>query len=349
MQTYGADRCREVAGRLVLHSRIPKGWTARTPATLVHAEHPGTTVLWEGDYFEVVEAALLDNGGVRYVLLPWRDDHTIRTFEAYDEESERRRIEDHDRAMRQRRASVMTRLSGIALGHLPARVQNELQNELGVSPTRMTLLSCIPPFALFGVLLFITVGAFIAQRPSPVPTWLFVVGGLLAVESLLRFWIAMSRAEGIGSFFGTLGYVVYRLVRPRPAGTAAATAKGESIRFTPPPEEVEVADAFEMAAPFLTLLPAVEQRRLAELRGLDYRRHAFAVAIALLVFSFAGAWTSYGRFVEEGGVTALISTAIAAGIALEQAIRLVLLSKGPAGSILGLIVRPFARNLLAKA
>lgn len=345
MHAYGADRCREVAGRRILHSRIPKGWTPRTPAALRHAEYPGTTVLWDDEYFEVVEAAPLDNGGVRYVLMPWRDDHTIRTLEAYDAESERQRAADYERAMQQRRASLAARFSGVLLGHLPHVVQNELQNRLGVSALRMTVLSTVPPLVLFGVCIYIESGAAIAQKPSPVPLWLLFLAALLTAESLVRFYVAMSQSRGVGSLLGTVAYLVWWAVSPRRAAMVRPwSARGDSVRFTPPSEERAAQDAFEIAAPFLTLLPAGQQRRFAATRGFDYRRHAFAVAWTILIFSLAGIWTSWAN-VASGEVPPVVSLIIAVALAAEQALRLVRLRHGPTGSILGLIVRPFTRRI----
>ena len=83
MLPYGGDRVRSAGGKIVLHSNISKGWTPRRDRTNVHAEFPGTAVLWDDEYFEVVHAELLPQGGVRYVLEPWRDEHVIRVFDRY--------------------------------------------------------------------------------------------------------------------------------------------------------------------------------------------------------------------------------------------------------------------------
>jgi len=37
MQAYGSDRVRVDGERIVLSSRLPKGWTARAPKTLTSA------------------------------------------------------------------------------------------------------------------------------------------------------------------------------------------------------------------------------------------------------------------------------------------------------------------------
>ena len=65
-------------GRIVLASRVEKGWTARVAKTLTSPEHPGTAVLCEDQYYEVLEASVQAQGGVRYVLAPWAEEHAIR-------------------------------------------------------------------------------------------------------------------------------------------------------------------------------------------------------------------------------------------------------------------------------
>src|SRR5438067_1319355 len=87
MTPYGSDRARVDGERIVLSSRLPKGWTARVARTLTSAEFPGTAVLWEEQYFEVVGAEPLP-AGVRYTLEPWCDHHAMRVTARYDDDSE---------------------------------------------------------------------------------------------------------------------------------------------------------------------------------------------------------------------------------------------------------------------
>src|SRR5204862_4742451 len=96
MQAYGSDRLREGDdGQLILLSRLPKnGWTPRVEKTLTTAEFPGTAVLWEEQFFEVVTADPLPQGGVRYVLPPWRAHHAMRLTARYDPETEAQRVEE---------------------------------------------------------------------------------------------------------------------------------------------------------------------------------------------------------------------------------------------------------------
>ena len=75
---FGTDRL-ELApsGRVRLLCRQPKGWVARKPAERGSALHPGTTVRWEDDLWEVVSAGETPVG-VSYELAPWDDRHAIR-------------------------------------------------------------------------------------------------------------------------------------------------------------------------------------------------------------------------------------------------------------------------------
>lgn len=337
MQTHGADRARQAGDKVILHSALAKGWTARTPKTLTNSEHPGTAVLWEEQYYEVVEATALPTGGVRYVLTQWREDHTIRTFESYDAHAEELRIADHERVRRQRRAGFLANLSGVFLGFLPAPVQMHLENELGVRATRMTLLSCLLPMISLGICIYVQVGARIRGALSPVPGLLWPILGLLAVEAVIRFFVAMSQGRPMGSVIGMLAYAIYRpLSGKRDSLPSASGGRGYSVAFTPPTEDVARRDALTLKEPLLTLLAPAEQQRLAERIGFDYRRTASGVAWVICVAAAIGAFTSKTP----------LGMLIAAAVAIEQALRLIKLRREPAGSIFGFVVRPFVRDLL---
>ena len=111
-----------------------------------------------------------------------------------------------------------------------------------------------------------------------------------------------------------------------------------SVAFTPPTEDVAIRDALTLKEPLLTLLPPADQKRLAERVGFDYRRTAFAVAWVILVFAALGAFTS----------STAPAMLIAAAVAVEQVVRLMRLRREPVGSIFGILVRPFVRDLLRR-
>lgn len=348
MHPYGSDRVRAAGGKVILHSPLAKGWRARVAKTNTSAEFPGTAVLWDDHYFEVLEATPLDSGAVRYVLAPWPDQHTIRTFEPYDAASEERRREDFERARRQRRASGSSRLAGILLGHLPEPVQNHLRDELGVVPSRMTLLSCVIPVAFVGACVWRRAGAAIAQQASPVPQWLWFVCAYLLVESAIRFYTAMSQSRAMGSLLGGILYLAFwSLRRNRAKLPSPFASRGENYKtiIIPPPDDVALRDSIEMRAPLLTLLTPAEQRELAQRYGFDYRRHAAVFAWTILVVAVAGVVTSYMKVSTAATLSALLSMFCAAAVAIEQVARLLAFKRGPAGSIFGALVRPFVRDL----
>lgn len=344
MRTFGADRHRVAGERVVLLSAISKGWTARVAKTGTSAEYPGTAVLWDDAYFEVVEAVAADGGRVRYVLAPWRDDHTIRTFEVYDEETEARRVADHQLAQKQQRASAVSRWSSMILGHLPGVVQHHLENELGLFPARMTMFSAIPPAIVFTVCLGIAADAMMKQEPPPIATPLLLFCGLWFLESFIRFFLAMTQQRGFGSIEGTVGYLLFRALSPNRDRWPALFARGKAAFTLPPEDDVAFRDALEMKGPLLTLLSAREQQLLAS-RGFDYRRHAFPLTWVLLVSSLLGAITSYVSVSSGASGASLLSMFIAAAVAVEQVLRLVQLQRGPAPSVFGALVRPFVRDV----
>jgi energy-coupling factor transporter transmembrane protein EcfT len=305
-------------------------------------------VYWDEEYFEVVAAEVAGTGSVRYVLEPWRDDHVIRTFESYNDESEARLSADYALAEKQRRNSVLTRLSAMALGHLPSPVQNRLANEMGVSPTRMTILSCVPPLVVLGVCVFVTAGAKIEQKESGIPTWVMLLAAFLAVESGMRFLVAMSQNRGMGSLLGTLVYMfVYAFSGSRKKNMPEPLQEaGDGVFFMiPPTEDVARRDSITMRGPMLSLLTPAEQVRLAKNHRYNYKDHAVALAWIILIMTILGVVSSWIQ-IQQGRTSAIVSLLAAGALAVEQIARLLALRRGPAGSVLGFVVRPFVRDLL---
>jgi hypothetical protein len=347
MRAFGSDRVRASGERVVLLSAFSKGWTARTPKSGTHSEYPGTTVLCDEQYFEVVEATAAEGERVRYVLEPWREEHTIRQFEHYSEEAEARRLADYDLAKKQRRASTVSTWSGLILGHLPEPAQRRLQNDLGVSPSAITIISCIPPVVLFGVSVYLGIDAYMRGVKSPIPAPLFFLVAFMAFESFIRFFVAMQQGRGLGSVLGTLLYILYWSISPNKAKLASPfNERGDALFTLPPPDDVAVRDALAVKGPILTLLSRREQEQLAERYGFDYRRHAYGLTWIMLVCSLLGVISSYVKVSAGAGASVLISMFLAALVLLEQIVRLVQLRHGPAPSMFAPLVRPFARDLL---
>lgn len=333
---------------MILHSRLGKGWTPRTDKTLTSAEFPGTAVYWDERYFEVLAADLLPAGGVRYVLAEWRDEHAIRVFAAYDEDSEARLAADDARARRQRTHTVVARVAAMLVGHLPAHVQMHLANELGLFPDRLTLWSIVPVVVAAGTCVWIGVDTYMRGVPSPIPDGVLILTAFLFAESAFRFFVAMTQTRPMGSVLGFLAYVFFWLLHPgrRRLVSPFQHAKGEGTRALPPSAEVEQRDALEMRAPLLTLLTPAEQTLLAERFGFDYRKHAYGITWAMLICAALGVATMLPK--AAASFSALVSLVCAGLVVVEQTIRLLAFRRGPAGSVFGALVRPFARDLLGR-
>ncbi len=346
MRAFGSDRFRLAGGKVILHCRISKGWTPRTEKTLTSAEFPGTAVYWDDQYYEVLAADLLPAGGLRYVLTEWSDRHTIRVFEPYNEVSEARLAGDFERAARQRKHSVAARLAAMFLGHLPTHVQMHLANELGLFPHRMTLWSVLPVVVATGAVVLVSVDAYMKGVPNPIPDGILLLTAFMLVESVVRFFVAMSQLRGMGSMLGILVYLFFWGLHPNRARLVSPfqSAKGEGVMTLPPPPGVEQQDALEMRGPLLTLLTPAEQLLLAERYGFDYRKHAYGITWAMLVCAALGVASMVPKASQS--LSALVSLVCAGLVALEQVLRLFALNRGPAGSVFGVLVRPFARNLL---
>lgn len=338
LRPRGRDRIRLLEnGTVLLSSRYEKGWHSRTLKTSTHSEHPGTAVLWEEQYFEVV-AMEPGNPGVRYILQPWSEQHTFRTFEVYDEDAESRREADRrDVSLRNRKRHVSL-LFSVFLGHLPAEAQERLHNEIGLAPILPTVVSAIP-MLMIGA--FCTVSLLIlrfAPGALVIPMPLLLFGVYLFGESVLRLGMAAAR-QPTGSLIGSLVYFcIPRKHKPQ--------RKKQLVLNVPP--EIEQADAYRVREPFLALLSVAEQRRLTDRFGFDSVRWGRRTALMLLLISGIGFVTAV-RAVSEGGNTFsnYASLLVALAVTVEQVARLVSLAKGqPAGSVLGRVVRPFVRRLL---
>jgi hypothetical protein len=340
MQAYGSDRVRPGDGeQLVLMSRFPKQWTPRVAKTLTSAEFPGTAVFWEERYFEVVDAEGLPQGGVKYVLEPWREMHIMRTTDRYDAEREAERLLEWRAGFSRERKRKSANALALLTGHLPAAVQEELGRELGVMPRRLTLISTAGVYAIVVGLMVWIGGGLIEQNPRPLP--FYILTGYLFIETSFRFLAGWIIGRPMGSSAGVIAYLVYYFTvanRSR-AVSPFAEEKGMSIAISATPEERAAGDALLMRESLVTLLSPAEQERVAARFGYDYKRQSRFIAAVILVFASLGIATSIHN-------RAIVSLLIAIVLAGEQLYRLAILGRRPAGSVLGILARPFVRKLL---
>jgi hypothetical protein len=339
MQAYGSDRVRADGERIVLLSRIAKAWTPRAAKTLTTAEFPGTAVLWEERYFEVVSAAALPAGGVRYVLEPWREMHAMRTIDHYDDATEAARLADHRTQLARETKRKSANALAVLAGHLPAGVQEEIGRELGIIATRLTIISALGVYAIVIALVMWIASGVIAQTPRPLPVYLLT--GYLFVETSLRFSIAWLTGRPAGSAIGVISYLAYYYTaanRTR-AVSPFAREKGTIVTIGETPAERAITDALLMREALVTLLSPADQARIAARFGYDYRHQSSLIAILILFFAAIGVATS----MQRGAMLSLIAAAV---IAAEQLYRLFILRRRPVGSFLAIAARPFVRKLL---
>lgn len=337
MQAFGSDRVRQGDGeQIVLSSRLSKGWTARVEKTLTSAEFPGTAILWEERYFEVVSEEVLQQGGVRYVLEPWRDQNAMRVTDRYDAEAEAGRIDEHRRSLKHESARKTANLAGIITGSLPAVVQEHLSRELGILAPRLTFISiCAMWVAIASMVLWCV---SFTMRQEPMPLVLVILAIYLGIENSIRFLIYITQARPMGSTLGWIGYSLFHFITAR-GPSPFAVEKGYAVKITEAPDDIAMQDALSVREAFVTLLTPEDQQRVAERFPYDYRKSSRATALAILFFAVVGIVSSSMRH-------AAIALIVAAALAVEQVVRLAAFQRGPAASVLRFFVRPFMRKLL---
>jgi hypothetical protein len=331
MQAFGSDRVRQGDGdAIILSSRLSKGWTAG------NGRIPGTAVLWEERYFEVVAVDDLKQGGFRYVLAPWREQHAMRLTDRYDAQSEALRIEDYRKSLQHDKSRNSANLLGVFTGNLPAVVQEHLARELGILAPRLTFISILATYILVAAIVLVSVTALMNFKGLSAP--LIVAAIYLSIENSIRFLIYWTQSRPIGSSVGFISYVLFHFVTGR-GPSPFAHEKGESVRISAPPDDVAREDAFKLREAFVTLLTPAEQSRVAQRFNYDYRRESTLVAVAIFLIAAVGIISSFVR----GAAIALI---VAGALAAEQLIRLAAFRRGPAASVLRFLVRPLVRKLL---
>jgi hypothetical protein len=210
---FGSDSAVRLAdGSVVLTCLVSKEWVARTAGGQTRAAHPGSAVRWQEEIWEVLEAHPLAGGGIRYRLAPWDSTQAIRTIESYDAESEeaRSRVRAFRRgAVRRRRLAI---LFSPLLGHLPGRIQKEMESEFGAPAAAMTIVSAAPllTWGFLGLVSFLAAMAGAAPLFGGLPS--VPVAAYLAAESALRIGSAV-HGEPMGSAAGWALHAVWALWR----------------------------------------------------------------------------------------------------------------------------------------
>jgi hypothetical protein len=332
----------------------PKGWVPRRGRAHTSSEYPGTAVRWETDLFEVVDAITHADGSVRYRLEPWPDRHAVRSITTYDAATEEARGQELAGRRRDIRRRWLAIFLSPLLGHVPGPVQKRMEGDFGAPAVAMTMASALPLLALgFVSVLFTLAAAYgsgfsggvssLTNAERSIPRLLpLPLAAYLVVESAIRLGSAFVQGRPIGSVPGTLLYEIWRIATGRPPVLPPAFA---GVAATP--DQVS-RDRFRMLEPFLALLSPDEQERLEERFGLEPLRWGRATAIVLLVVGGSNVLVSLLRLAGGiGGLADFLWLLTGVGISAEQVLRLrQIRRRSPAGSVLGALVRPLARNLL---
>lgn len=344
LRAFGADRLEAGPGEeMSLLCPLAKSWTPRKEKTLTSAEYPGTAVEWEGRVFEVRRAEPFPGGAIRYLLAPWAQGHAIRRMEHYDAASEDARAgeqEDRRGGVRKRRLAI---LFAPAAGLLPGAVQKDMESEFGAPAVAMTISSALPLFVIGFLGVF---QQFIGGLGAGLglPGWLtppFPLALYLAIESALRLGSAIAMGEPMGSLPIAVAYAAWveaRSSSPQTAGAPAANEDPHADR-----------DRYQMLEPLLSLLSPHEQRLLEASFRFEAIRWGRITAWILLAAAGLNAVASLGNLAGgAGGPVDFVWLLIGGFVAAEQMVRLRRLSAGePAGSVLGALIRPLAKQLLA--
>ena len=344
-RAVGRDRLGvETAGQVLLDCGTPKGWHPREPATPTSAEHPGTAVAWEGEFFEVLEVRPLGSG-VRYVLAPWDERHTMRVVAAYSEESEAARAGERSDAAARADRHVYILLVAPLAGSLPAHVQERLEREYHVPARYLSMASALPLLIAGWIALILLFAAGIGGAGS-LPLAVLVFGVYLLAESSARLVVCVAQGRPIGTLVGTLLYEAWRRTKAAAGGTPLP--KEKAVWDVKSDATQDVLDRYHVLEPFAGLLSVDDQACLVERFGFDSRRWGRVEAIFLLVMFGPLAIASVRGALSAFEAVDIPRVAFFGGIVFEQVVRLRKLAAGRlAPSVLGVFVRPFARKLLA--
>ena len=280
-RAVGRDRLGvETAGRVVLDCDAPKGWRGRVAATPTSAEHPGTSVSWEGEFFEVLEVQARGGAAVRYVLAPWDERHAMRVVEAYSAEAEAARGRERADAARRSDRHVGILLAAPLVGSLPGHVQEFFEREYNVPARLLSLASALPLWIVGWLALVLLLASAVGGAVSlPLPALVF--GVYLLAESTARLAVCVLQGRPIGTLVGTLAWEAWRRAKAAVGGVPVPRERG--ILDVESDAAQDVLDRYHVLEPFAGLLPVDDQVRLAERFGFDGLRWGRVEAIFLLV------------------------------------------------------------------
>jgi hypothetical protein len=282
---------------------------------------------------------------VQYVLAPWDERHAMRVVETYSEETEAARATEQAASAQRADRHVYLLLAAPLVGSLPGHVQERLEVEYNVPARRLSLASALPLWVVGWISLVLLLAASMGGAGS-LPILVLLFGVYLLAESTARLAVCVLQGRPIGTLFGTLAYEAWR--RSKQAAAGGAVPRERAVWDVESDAGQDVLDRYHVVEPFAGLLPIDDQVHLAERLGFDGVRWGRISAIFLLVMFGPLAAASVFGALSAFELFDVPRVVVFGGIAAEQVARLRKLSAGHlAPSVLGVLVRPFAKPLLA--
>jgi hypothetical protein len=349
VQAYGSDRLRVADdGRIFLSSRVPKEWNPRSVRAASSIPHPGTAVLWDDVFYEVISVEVLPNGGVQYEMAPFPEDLMMRGTVAYGEASEIARSADRTHTIQRERTRKIVNALAPITGHAPTAVQDWMHFELGTPPVALTVVSALPLIVFAAICLRWLLNQKMDQTPLPVPGLVALIGVYLGLESALRLYNSARSGRPMGSVPGLILYSIAHplFLRHTRLPSAFTPAPGLSTVGAVAPADVALRDALTLREPILTLLSVSDQQKLKGRYGYSPARYGRKTAGVILAASLIGSITSIFGVLQGHGLTALLSLALSGWLTIEQLVRWPALASTGASSILRFVVRPLTGKLL---
>lgn len=204
---------------LIDSPRQKRNWHAHAPGNQLRPEFPGTAVVIDGRYYEVLRIALQPGEPPRhlYFLGAWPDHFPIRAQFSYTREECERAAAEQKREQAEDVAGTLLAVLSPLAGLLPAEDQRRLENTYGISALKCTLYSAFLMLALGALALLLCLVATIA--PESLRGWGFI--GNIPPLALALFGIVI------------LGESILRLINTRhdePMGSIPVAVPIEAVR-----------------------------------------------------------------------------------------------------------------------
>lgn len=176
---------------------------SRKKGDQIHPDHPGTAIKIGEEIFEIKQY-FIKNGKHYYTLEPWDERFVIRTIIEWNEEEEKKFIEESLKEKRKEKIYIISFPFQIFLGFLPESYQNKLEEKIGLNPPRATFWSSLFEFVFSLSVIVLNMissfGGLYGANIKFVPKWLVVLCFFTILDGLARLFYNIATNEPVGSF-----------------------------------------------------------------------------------------------------------------------------------------------------